>query len=86
MKKKKKQTLQSQRDFYAALFGEEVCDGEQFATIEELDDAINVAFAAPMGAIGSQKVTDMCISTILNALHSVMVRWKRQYSKHYFGS
>lgn len=45
MKKQQKQTLQSQRDFFSAFFGEEVCSGEQSATIEELDDAINDCMA-----------------------------------------
>ena len=45
MKKNQKQTLQSQRDFFSAFFGEEVCGGEQSATIEELDAAINDCMA-----------------------------------------
>ena len=45
MKKNQKQTLQSQRDFFSAFFGEEVCCGEQSATIEELNDAINDCMA-----------------------------------------
>lgn len=51
MKKKHRQTLQSQRDFYSALFGEEVCGGAQSAMIEELDDAIIDCMAMPQYSI-----------------------------------
>ena len=41
MKKKQKNTLQSQRDFYAALMGDETpCCAIEESTIEELDEAI----------------------------------------------
>mgnify|MGYP000065425620 FL=1 len=41
MKKKQKNTLQSQRDFYAALMGDETpCYAIEESTIEELDEAI----------------------------------------------
>ena len=41
MKKKQKNTLQSQRDFYAALMGDEtLCCAIEESTIEELDEAI----------------------------------------------
>ena len=43
--KKVKNTLQSQRDFYAALMGESQCCGEIKATIEELNEAINDCYA-----------------------------------------
>lgn len=36
-----KETLQSQRDFYSAFFGEEICGGECEVTIQEIDEAIN---------------------------------------------
>lgn len=45
MKKKQKQTLQSQRDFYSAIFGKDICRCEESATIEELDAAINDCMA-----------------------------------------
>ena len=42
---KKKQTLQSQRDFYFAFMGESPCYDDHPATIEELDEAINDCYA-----------------------------------------
>lgn len=46
MKKKQKNTLQSQRDFYAAFMGDETqcCSMEEFS-IEELDEAISDCMA-----------------------------------------
>lgn len=43
--KNKKQTLQSQRDFYFALMGEQPCYEDCPETIEELDEAINDCYA-----------------------------------------
>ena len=45
--KKIKNTLQSQRDFYAALFPEQsqCCSRENDLMIEELDEAINDCYA-----------------------------------------
>lgn len=41
MKKKQKNTLQSQRDFYTALMGDEIpCCAVEESAIEELDEAI----------------------------------------------
>lgn len=42
MKKKQKNTLQSQRDFYAAFMGDETqCCSMEESSIEELDEAIS---------------------------------------------
>lgn len=41
MKKRKKQTLQSQRSAYFTLMGKESCCPEYEATAEELDEAID---------------------------------------------
>ena len=44
--KKHKQTLQSQRDMYFALMGEEPCGGEnECATLDELNEAIDDCYA-----------------------------------------
>ena len=45
MIKKTKNTLQSDRYFYAELMGEPQCCGEAEATIEELNEAINDCYA-----------------------------------------
>lgn len=43
--KEVKNTLQSQRDFYAAFMGEPQCCERTETTIEELDEAINDCYA-----------------------------------------
>lgn len=44
--KREKQTLQSQRDMYFALMGEEPCGGEnECDTPDELNEAINDCYA-----------------------------------------
>lgn len=40
IKDKNKVTLQSQREFYSAFYGEELCGNEEPVTEEELDEAI----------------------------------------------
>lgn len=40
MKSGSKNTLQYQREFYSAFYGEDICGIEETATEEELDEAI----------------------------------------------
>lgn len=40
MKGSPKNTLQNQREFYSAFYGEDICGAEKTATEEELDEAI----------------------------------------------
>ena len=40
MKGGPKNTLQHQREFYSAFYGEDICGAEETATEEELDEAI----------------------------------------------